>query len=179
MINEKTTTAVLATACLLSACSKESENTEVQADQQMTAETTVIDQSTKIKGEDYDEAGGADAYANAGDTLNSRYYKNPDFYNLKSDDNLTIIEEFKTMQQTTEWSCGPVTALMVTNHFCVTDITEMDIAVEMKAMTDLDVEVALPGSANNFHEYGADAKDSYFVSWLIDHLENGRPVMVE
>lgn len=40
---------------------------------------------------------------------------------------------------------------MVTNHFCVTDITEMDIAVEMKAMTDLDVEVALLGSANNFH----------------------------
>lgn len=245
---KKTLTAVLATVLLLGACSEEKDNTEVQVDTKASAETTVAVKPTTIKGEDFDEAGGADAYANAGDNSESRYYKTPDFYNMKSDENLTIIEKFQTMQQTTEWSCGPVTALMVANHFGYDEMTEMDIAIAMKAMTDLDVEGALPGSANNFHEYGSDvsklynffsgiegfevvessyranyteadliqansgatganvgnlpetftwnslyasensdtteawvsdAKDSYFVKWLTNHLKNDRPIMVE
>ncbi len=66
-----------------------------------------------IPAKDFDENGGADAYANAGDNPSSRYYVNPDFYHMKSDDELTLIEGFKTMQQTYEWSCGDATALMV------------------------------------------------------------------
>lgn len=245
---KKTLAAVLATVLLLGACAEEKDNTGVQVDTKASAETTVAVKPTTIKGEDYDEAGGADAYVYAGDNSESRYYKMPDFYNMKSDENLTIIEKFQTMQQTTEWSCGPVTALMVANHFGYNEMTEMDIAVAMKAMTDLDVEGALPGSANNFPEYGSDvsklynffskiegfevvessyradyteadliqkdtgatganvgnlpetftwnslyasensdtteawvsdAKDSYFVKWLTDHLQNERPIMVE
>ena len=201
-----------------------------------------------IVGEDYDEYGGADAYGNAGDNENSRYYVNPDFYNMKSDDQVKIIPNFKTMQQTTEWSCGNVTALMVLNHFGKTDTNEMEIAEIMKSSTDLDTPDAKPGSANNFHEYGSDvsqlydyfnnlegfkvlesnykenfndddliseedrpspadignlkatfssmslytsdnddnsenfvedAKDSYFVKWIIDNIEASRPIMVE
>lgn len=245
---KKSITAVLTTVLLLSGCSGEKDNTEVRADDNVSAETTDAVKPTTIKGEDYDEAGGADAYANAGDNLESRYYKTPDFYHLKSDENLTIIEQFQTMQQTTEWSCGPAVVLMVANHFGYDEMTEMEIAASMKAMTDLDVEGALPGSANNFPEYGSDvsqlydffsgiegfevietsyrtdyteddlikedtgstgsnvgnlpetftwnslyasensdtteawvsdAKDSYFVKWLTDHLENERPIMVE
>ena len=245
---KKTLTAVLATVLLLGACAEEKDNTEVQVDTKASAETTVAVKPTTIKGEDYDEAGGADAYANSGDNSESLYYKMPDFYNMKSDENLTIIEKFQTMQQTTEWSCGPATALMVANHFGYDEMTEMDIAAAMKAMTDLDVEGALPGTANNFHEYGSDvsklynffseiegfevvessyradyteadliqkddgatganvgnlpetftwnslyalensdtteawvsdAKDSYFIKWLTDHLQNERPIMVE
>lgn len=247
---KRTLTAVLASALLLGACSGEEAKNEAEAkvDTNASAETTVAVKPTPIQGEDYDKAGGADAYANAGDNPESRYYKAPDFYNLKSDENITIIENFQTMQQTTEWSCGPATALMVANHFGYNEMTEMDIAKQMKAMTDLDVEGALPGSANNFHEYGADvsqlhdffasldgfeivetsyrteytdadliqensgatgnnvgnlpatftwnslyasensdsteawvsdAKDSYFVKWLTNHLQNDRPIMVE
>jgi hypothetical protein len=243
-------TAVLASALLLGACSGEEtkNNAEALVGKNASAETTTAVKPTPITGEDYDAAGGADAYANAGDNPESRYYKAPDFYNLKSDDTLTIISNYQTIQQTTEWSCGPTTALMVANHFGYTKMTEMDIAVQMKAMTDLDVEGALPGSANSFHEYGADvsqlnnfftslegfevvetsyrsdykdsdliqadsgatgnnvgnlpakfswnslyasensetteawvddAKDSYFVKWLTNHLENNRPIMVE
>ena len=40
----------------------------------------------------------------AGDNPTSRFYVNPDFYHLTSDEILTIIPSFKTMQQTTEWS---------------------------------------------------------------------------
>lgn len=114
-----------------------------------------------IVGEDYDENGGADAYDNAGDNANSRYYVNPDFYNMKSDDQVKIIPKFKTMQQTTEWSCGNATALMVLNHFGKTDTNEMELAEIMKSSTDLDIPDAKPGSANNFHEYGSDVSQLY------------------
>ena len=243
------TAALASSMLLLTACSDNSESKEAATKQEtetkVAAETT--DEAT-IKGKDYDENGGADAYASAGDHADSRYYKAPDFFNLKSNDQLLLIENYQTMQQTTEWSCGPATALMVANHFGVTELTEMDIATQMKSMTDLDVKDALPGTANNFPEYGSnvtqlydfftslegfevvdtsyrgeyndadliqesnevtennvgnlpatftwnslytsensdtseayveDAKDSYFVKWLTDHLSNDRPIMVE
>lgn len=206
----------------------------------------------KTKGEalelvDYDEYGGADAYGNAGDNANSMYYVNPDFYNMVSNDHLTIITNFKTAQQTTEWSCGNVATLMVLNHFGVI-ADEMELAIAMRSSVDDDVANALPGSANNFHEYGTtvaditnyflnnasfrvvetsyretfsdselltladgvsgndtgnlpktfsamslytsdnddasenwvmDASESYFVQWLLTHLNANRPIMVE
>lgn len=118
---------------------------------------------TQLTGKDYDPESGADGYANAGDNKESRYYKNPDFYNLKNDDTLTIIENFKTMQQTTEWSCGNVTALMVLENMKLNSdkLTEMDIAKSMKSSTDLDKPNSLPGSADNFGEYGTDVKQMY------------------
>ncbi|MEK4521051.1 papain-like cysteine protease family protein [Psychrobacillus sp. FSL W7-1457] len=167
---KRTLTAVLASAMLLlSACSENSDSqAEVnkEVDTKASAETTVAVKPTMIKGEDYDENGGADAYAEAGDNKESRYFKTPDFYNIKSDDQLLLIENFQTMQQTTEWSCGPATALMVANHFGFTDMTEMDIAEQMKAMTDLDTPEAKPGSANNFPEYGSDVSQlhNFFTS---------------
>lgn len=117
----------------------------------------------KIKGEtttaqDADELGGADSRANGGDNASSPYYVNMDFYNIKSDEQLTIIENFKTMQQTTEWSCGNVTALMVLYNMGKTDVTEMELAEQMGSSIDKDVAGAKPGSANNYHEYGTNVK---------------------
>ena len=108
-----------------------------------------------------DEYGGADSYELSGDNPKSKYFSNPDFYNMTSDENLTIIEKFKTHQQTSEWSCGCSTALMVLNNFGIDDYNEWDIALEMKSSTDLDVEGAEPGSANNFYEYGTSVKQMY------------------
>ncbi len=201
-----------------------------------------------IPAEDADENGGADAYGNAGDNASSRYYINPDFYRMKSDENLTLIEGYKTMQQTTEWSCGDVAALTVLNHFGITGETEYGLAEAMGSHTDKDTPGAKPGSANNTGEYGTnveqlyryfsgrtdvkvvessfrptyteadlltaedgvkeadignlppvftssslyasensdeteawvdDAKDAYFVRWIVDHLKANRPIMVE
>ena len=106
-----------------------------------------------------DEYGGADYYDNAGDHQDSKYYVNPDFYNMKSNDQLTIINNFKTFQQTSEWSCGNATTLMVLEHFGVQDYGEWDIAVKSNADVDLDVTGAEPGSANNFPEYGTSVDD--------------------
>lgn len=206
------------------------------------------DKSFMIKTKDLDPNSGADSYASAGDNSKSRYYVNLDFYNMKSDDQLTIIEHFKTLQQTTEWSCGPATMAMVLYNFGLKSYTEEKLATMMHSHTDKDDPNATIGSANNFGEYGTnveqivtafqtipgievvetsykgeilnedvtltdtsdypaskqgnvaptfsamslytsensdtsdkfvDAKDSYFVKWIVGNLKANRPIMVE
>ena len=56
---------------------------------------------------------GADSVERAGDHTDSPYFAHPDVYNLESTDTLTILRNFKTQQQTSEWSCGVTSALMV------------------------------------------------------------------
>ncbi|KAA6300359.1 MAG: hypothetical protein EZS26_003497 [Candidatus Ordinivivax streblomastigis] len=60
---------------------------------------------------------GAAKYERAFDVKNSPYYKLVDFYNKKSTGSLILIENFKTIQQVTEVTCGPACALMVLEHF--------------------------------------------------------------
>ena len=67
----------------------------------------------------------------------------------------------ETMQQTTEWSCGNVTALMVLENLGIKGFTEMQLAEMMGSSVDKDVEGAKPGSANNFFEYGTNVKQLY------------------
>ena len=45
-----------------------------------------------------------------------KYYYNHDFYNLQSRDGLKIISHFKTVQQKTEYTCGPASVLMMLNY---------------------------------------------------------------
>src|SRR5690554_2705307 len=104
---------------------------------------------------------GAHAYANAGDNPTSRYSVNPASYNTPSDDQLTIIPNFKTMQQTTEWSSANAAVLMVLYHLGNTDFTEMQLAEIMISSTDLDTPGAKPGSADNYYEYGTDIEQIY------------------
>ncbi|MDD3171317.1 MAG: hypothetical protein PHO86_03235 [Bacilli bacterium] len=201
-----------------------------------------------ITGDDNDEYGGADCYDNLGDHADSNYWVNPDFYNLKSNDNLTILSNYQTFLQTTEYTCGPSALLTIFYHFGITNYTEMDLAIATKTSVDEDVANSLPGSADNFFEYGAnvqkiyqflktlpnieiidssyveeyseedlitaddgfttndignlfptftsyslyasensyeteswveDAKDSYFVKWVLNHLQNNCPILVE
>lgn len=60
---------------------------------------------------------GADSVERDGDHVDSPYFKSPDFYNMKSTDTLTILTNFKTQQQTSEWSCGVSSALMILNWY--------------------------------------------------------------
>ena len=115
----------------------------------------------KIEGKDYDENSGADNYANAGDNKDSKFYKSPDFYNMKSDKQTIIIPKFKTIQQSTEWSCGNAIALMVLENFDVKGYNEMKLAEIMGSSVDLETKDAKPGSANNFYEFGTDVKQLY------------------
>lgn len=100
---------------------------------------------------------GASSYANNGDHANSQYFAQLDVYNLKSTDTLTILPEFKTYQQTTEFTCGPATGLMVLNHYGETDYDELEISEMMKSHKDL--------NGNNTEEVGvANEKGEYGTS---------------
>lgn len=64
-----------------------------------------------------DEEYGADSVERDGDHKNSPYFNTLDFYNMKSSDTLTMLTNFKTQQQTSEWSCGVSSALMILNWY--------------------------------------------------------------
>lgn len=74
------------------------------------------------------EIEGAAGVERQADVKNSIYYPSIDFYNMKSDKNLTVLSNFKTIQQATEWTCGPTSALMAVEWFGKReDMNEMDL----------------------------------------------------
>ena len=48
---------------------------------------------------------------------NPDYYQSLDFYTMRSGGTLTLLENFRTYQQTTDVTCGPSCALMVLTYF--------------------------------------------------------------
>lgn len=60
--------------------------------------------------------------------MNSMYWQIPNFYNMTSNDKLTMLTNFKTSQQVTDWTCGPTSALMVLEWYGMRgDLNEMDL----------------------------------------------------
>lgn len=58
----------------------------------------------------------------------SMYWQIPDFYNMTSSKTLTMLTNFKTTQQVTDWTCGPSSALMVLEWYGMRgDLNEMDL----------------------------------------------------
>lgn len=56
-----------------------------------------------------------------------KYYYSYDFYNMKSDEQLTILSKFKTRQATLDYACGPNAVLMILNYFNDYEFSEKDI----------------------------------------------------
>lgn len=56
-------------------------------------------------------------YYRKGDHDHSAYYRFQDFYNLEDSDTLHMLTHFQTLQQATEFSCGPAAAAMVMNWY--------------------------------------------------------------
>lgn len=160
--------------------------------------------------EGYDTtSSGASSANGTGNHEDSQYFTQLDFYNLKSTDTLTIIPEFKTYQQTTEYTCGPSSALMVLDHFGENGYDELEMADIMNTHKDLDGDnTEEPGMANERGEFGTSTEnmvkffegigwnvessltkaneDGYsfedeneFTNWVIENLKNGNPIMVE
>lgn len=59
---------------------------------------------------------GAESVLGMGDHKDSSYFPANDYFNMTSNDHLTILSHFQTYQQTSEWSCGVVAAMMVLNY---------------------------------------------------------------
>lgn len=133
---------------------------------------------------------GASSYANSGDHFDSIYFAHPDVYNMKSTDTLTIIPKFETYQQTTEYTCGACSTLMVLNHYGVKDYDEMTIA---KMAGTSETEGIDPAGLVKFYKAigwnvksSEDTKETLsfedpadFTAWVQENLTAGTPIQVD
>lgn len=158
---------------------------ETGTDQLSDAHTIEYDEQLDTLNDDE----GADAFDHQLDHPDSRYFVSNDYYNMTGDDDLHILTNFETYQQTTEYSCGCACALMVLNHYGIHDYNELDIA--RIAETDESKGTTVEGLVRFFDslgwktEYNADSKKPYFDTiedcerYFIKHLDNGIPIMVD
>lgn len=118
----------------------------------------------------------------------SAYFKRPDFFNLVSDKNLTILSNYPTYQQTTEYSCGPAAALTVLEYYNHKNFTEKYLIKEMK--TSSETGTTVKRMSDYFRNIGWNVKqnqgeqntfDTYekFADFVIQQLKQGRPILVE
>ena len=140
-------------------------------------------------GADLSEADGADSVERLGDHVDSPYFSTLDFYNMTSTDTLTILPQFKTIQQSSEWSCGVTSALMVLEWYGLRgDYTEETLAqlrpqgLEPGA-TSLSQMVAIFDGVGGFDCYSAiDAGESVYDIFTFDYIQQtlaaGNPIMI-
>ena len=113
-------------------------------------------------GDDLDPFGGADAYRGMGNNAHSCYFPHRDYFRMKSNDTLLLLPHFPTMQQTTEWSCGCVVALLTLRYLGVCpEATEQSLAAALHSHVDQTTEGAMPGSAFRYIDYGTKLVELY------------------
>ena len=76
---------------------------------------------------------GAASFRGATDHVQSRYYVANDFFHMNSDATLHILNQFKTYQQTTEYTCGAASSLMVLNWFGEEQYHEQAVAALLES----------------------------------------------
>jgi len=118
------------------------------------------------------------------------YYIAHDFYNMDSSHTLTIIPEFRTYQQTTDYTCGPAVALMVAEYYGVQGLSEKGITQTMRVKSPCEVETGYGTSAEQLVSFFAalgfytdsctDAFDDpiMFRNWVLRNLRAYTPIMV-
>ena len=131
---------------------------------------------------------GASSFDGAADHPQSRYYVANDYFHMKSDATLHILSEFQTYQQTTEYTCGAASALMVLNWFGQKQYHEKAVAglLETHATKGSAVEniadlfdligwnVECHGSAQCRFQSVEDAEQA-----IISYIDRGIPMMVD
>lgn len=132
---------------------------------------------------------GADSVERQGDYVDSPYFSRLDYYNMESTDTLTILSQFETQQQTSEWSCGVSCALMVLNwydrlgeHNEETLAAYRDNALTPEA-TSLRQEIQIFDGVGGFDLYStydcADTVEEVFTpDFIRQTLAKGNPIIV-
>ena len=135
----------------------------------------------------YDEDG-ADAFGNGLDHADTVYYAVNDYYNMTSGGSLHILPHFATYQQTTEYSCGCATALMVLNFYGIEDYDELEICTlagtEPGKGTSVEGLVSFLEGVGLDLDYHADTDHRFETiedaeQYLIETIDRGCPVMVD
>ena len=133
--------------------------------------------------------GGASTVERQGDHEDSPYFYHVDFYNAESGDGLYILPQFKTIQQTSWWSCGVSCTEMVLDYFGVRgDWNEESLAAlredheEQHIGTCLDQVIDMLEAVGGFelettydHE---DDLDAITMSFVRERIAAGIPILV-
>ena len=131
---------------------------------------------------------GAASFGGSGDHPQSRYYVANDYFHMQSDATLHILSRFKTYQQTTEYTCGAASALMVLNWFGQKQYHEKAIAtllethrVKGSAVENIADLFDLIGWNVDYHA----STDRNFQTVeaaeqaIINYIDRGIPIMVD
>ena len=132
---------------------------------------------------------GADSVERLGDHQGSPYFSNLDFYNMESGDTLTILPHFKTIQQSSEWSCGVTSALMTLEWYGLRgDYTEESLAQLRPngltpGATSLSQLIAIFDGVGGFDCYsaidaGEDVYDIFTFDFIQETLAAGNPILI-
>ena len=132
---------------------------------------------------------GADSVEREGDHKNSPYFPSLDFYNMKSNDTLTILTNFKTQQQTSEWSCGVSAGLMVMEWYGLRgDHNEETLAVYRSngltpQGTSLKQLIQIFEGVGGYELYSTfdcvdDVYDVFTFDFIKETLASGTPIMI-
>ncbi len=134
------------------------------------------------------QGGGAAERAGKHDIQASPYFTHPDFYNMRSNGHLLLLPHFKTAQQSTGYSCGPVAAGMVVEYLQGKPLhKELEIAEIMGTSKTSGTDTA--GMVKYFHKLnwqvescldkGSPKNYSSFQSFVKGYLQQGLPIIVE
>ncbi len=131
---------------------------------------------------------GASSFCGATDHQQSRYYVANDFFRMKSDATLHILSQFQTYQQTTEYTCGAASALMVLNWFGQKQYHEKAIAGLLETHATKGSSVESIADLFDLIGWNVDAHastDRRFQTveaaeqTIIDYIDRGIPIMVD
>lgn len=130
---------------------------------------------------------GASQFIGKMDIDNSPYYPKLDFFNMKSNEHLTILSNYKTYQQSDNITCGPAAALTVLYYFNNTEYAELWLAGQMGTKPKVGTDTA--GIAGFFEKIGYRVASSLtakpfktvdeFALFTNTLLKNNTPIMVE
>lgn len=132
---------------------------------------------------------GADSVERLGDHPDSPYFSHLDFYHMTSTDTLTILTNFKTIQQSSEWSCGVASALMTLEWYGLRgDYTEETLASlrsngTTPEATSLSQMIEMFEGVGGFTCYsaidaGEDVYDIFTFDYIQETLAVGNPIMI-
>ncbi|MEG0076211.1 C39 family peptidase [Anaerorhabdus sp.] len=132
---------------------------------------------------------GADSVERNGDHQGSPYFNQLDFYNMESTDTLTILPKFKTYQQTSEWSCGVVSALMVLNFYDALGEYNESTLAEFRtngldyAATSLESMIDIFEGVGGFeisstYDYTEENFEDISLEFIQENIKNNIPMMV-
>ena len=139
---------------------------------------------------DLSEADGADSVERDGDHEDSPYFSRLDYYNMTSNDTLTILSNFKTQQQTSEWSCGVSTVLMVLEWYDALGEHNEQTLAEFRTpigakpgATNLRQMIEVFDGVGGFDVYSTfdcedDVYDVFTLDYIQETLKAGNPIMI-